>query len=77
MIVRLTKLTIDETPIKFSPFAIEIPDMEIGWDGGHDHIERMIEGEEFPDEIIDQIPDPENLKSFEFDYDHEVTITCA
>ena len=77
MIVRLTKLTIDETPIKFSPFAVEIPDMEIGWDGGYDHIERMIEGEEFPDEIIDQIPDPENLKSFEFDYDHEVTITCA
>ena len=77
MIVRLTKLTIDETPIKFSPFAVEIPDMEIGWDGGYDHIERMIEGDEFPDEIIDQIPDPENFKSFEFDYDHEVTITCA
>ena len=51
--------------------------MEIGWDGGYDHIERMIEGDEFPDEIIDQIPDPENFKSFEFDYDHEVTITCA
>ena len=58
--------------------------MEIGWDGGHDHIERMIfketpSGMIIPGlpEIIDQIPDPENFESFEFDYDHEVTITCA
>ena len=79
MIVRITGISIDDSPLSFEPYLTEIPDMEIGWDGGHDHIERMIEGEEFPDEIIDQIPDPENFKSFEFefDYDHEVTITCA
>ena len=76
MIVRLTELVINDTPIKFSPFPFEIPDLEVSWDGGYDHVERLIEGESFPDEIIEQISDPENIKSFDFDYDFEVTITC-
>ena len=77
MIVRLTELVINETPIKFSPFALEIPDREVSWNGGHDYMEMMIESETLPDEIVDQISDPENIKSLEFDYDFEVTITCA
>ena len=77
MIVRLTELIIDKTPINFSPFVLEIPDREVSWDGGHDHVAGMIEGGELPDEIIEQIPAPKNIKSFEFDYDFEVTITCA
>ena len=75
MIIRLTELVIDETYIKFSPFALEIPDNEWDWDYGREHMEGLIaEKDCFPDEVINQIPD--HYEKFSFDYDLEYTITC-
>ena len=77
MIVRLTKMVVNNIPLKFSPFAVEIPDMEIGWDGGYYYMENQIKTL-FNDELWDLDIDPEtDVQTFEFDYDHEVTITCA
>ena len=73
MIVRLTELVIDQTKINFTPFVMEIPDREIGWDGGYDHMEERLWDESFPEEVIQQLP--ENYNEFEFDYDFEYAIT--
>ena len=74
MIIRLTQLSFDKNPIMFRPFVMELPAREVGWDGGHDHVERLIEGECFPDEVINQIPN--DYKEFTFDYDFEYSVTC-
>ena len=76
MIIRLTELTIDNKHLAFSPFVVEIPDMEVGWDHGRDYMESLIaEKDAFPDDVIDQIPD--HYEEFTFDYDFEYTINCA
>ena len=74
MIIRLTELIFDEKPITFRPFLMELPAREVGWDGGRDHVEGLIEGECFPDEVINQIPN--DYREFSFDYDFEYSITC-
>ena len=74
MIVRLTELVIDQTKINFTPFVMEIPDREIGWDGGYDYMEAKLEDESYPEEVIQQLP--EECSDFEFDYDFEYAITC-
>ena len=56
MIIKLTELVFDQTPIHFDPFEIEIPDMEITWDGGIDYLEEQIELEALPIEVLNQIP---------------------
>ena len=76
MIIRLTKFIVNNKPLKFDPFVTEIPDREIGWDGGYDYMENELVNL-FNDELWDQGIDPEkDVQSFEFDYDHEYTITC-
>ena len=85
MIVRLTKLVINDIPIRFDPFVEEIPDRECGWDGGRDHLESLLEDdldgylpegwfiddEERLDEVFSEI------KHLDFDYDFEYEIICA
>ena len=74
MIIRLTELVIDQTPIKFTPFVMEIPDREIGWDGGRDYMENQLMDESFTEELIQQLP--EEFSDFEFDYDFNYEISC-
>ena len=42
MIVRITGISIDDYPLTMKPFLTEIPNREIGWDQGHDHMEMYV-----------------------------------
>ena len=74
MLIRLTELIFDEKKLSFDPFLMEIPDMERVWDNGYDYMEGLIDEDEFPDEIINQIPD--HYEDFEFDYDTDYKVLC-
>ena len=63
MIVRITGISIDDSPLSFEPFLTEIADMEIGWDSGHDFMENFVCDQ---DEFLDQF-DPDNYRKFSFD----------
>ena len=66
MIVRITGISIDDSLLTMKPFLTEIPDREIGWDLGHDHMEMYVCDE---DEFLDQF-DPDNYEKFSFDFEH-------
>ena len=66
MIVRITGISIDDSPLSFEPFLTEIPDMEISWDSGHDFMENFVCDQ---DDFLDQF-DPDNYKKFSFDREH-------
>jgi hypothetical protein len=74
MIVRITKLVLDNTPIKFSPFVMDIPDVEIGWDRGYDYMENLID-DLFNEQMCDQ--GITEYKEFEFAYDFDYEIICS
>jgi len=74
MIVRITKLVLDNTPIRFDPFVMDIPDIEIGWDQGHDYMENLID-DLFNEQMCDQ--GITEYKEFEFDYDFDYEIICS
>ena len=66
MIVRITGISIDDSPLTMKPFLTEIPDREIGWDLGHDHMEMYVCNQ---DDFLDQF-DPNNYTKFSFDFEH-------
>ena len=66
MIVRITGISIDDSLLTMKPFLTEIPDREIGWDLGHDHMEMYVCNQ---DDFLDQF-DPNNYAKFSFDFEH-------
>ena len=66
MIVRVTGISIDDSPLTMKPFLTEIPDREIGWDRGHDHMESYVCDQ---DEFLDQF-DPDGYEKFSFDFEY-------
>ena len=74
MIVRITKMVLDNTPLRFDPFVMDIPDMEIGWDRGYDYMENLID-DLFNEQMCDQ--GITEYKVFEFDYDFDYEIVCS
>ena len=76
MIVRLTKMIVNNIPLKFDPFITEIPDAEFHWDGGYDFIENKLV-DLFHDEMWEKGIDADEVDLFEFAWDHEYSITSA
>ena len=66
MIVRITGISIDDSPLDMKPFLTEIPDREIGWDRGHDYMETYVCDQ---DDYLDQF-NPDKYKKFSFDFEH-------
>tara|TARA_B100000674_G_scaffold256318_2_gene211329 strand:+ start:692 stop:928 length:237 start_codon:yes stop_codon:yes gene_type:complete len=66
MIVRITGISIDDSPLDVKPFLTEIPDREIGWDRGHDYMETYVCDQ---DDFLDQF-NPDKYKKFSFDFEH-------
>ena len=64
MIVRITGISIDDSPLTMKPFLNEIPDREIGWDKGHMEMYVYDQGDFF-----DQF-DPDNYEKLSFDFEH-------
>ncbi len=65
MIVRITGISIDDSPLSFEPFLTEIHDREMGWDRGHEYMETFVcEHDDFLVQFNSQ-----DYKKFSYDYD--------
>ena len=87
MIVRLTKLVINDIPIRFDPYVMEIPNVEILYDGGYYYLkERLSDEMEGLENLLEDgwfIDDEERLgevlsdvKDLVFDFDDAYEIIC-
>ena len=65
MIVRITGISIDDSPLSFEPFLTEIPDREVGWDRGHEYMETFVCDQ---DDFLVQF-NSQKYNKFSYDYD--------